>query len=306
MVVPIPAFQGGLAATDVDSLAKTTGGIISEEIIAQNGAKPGDRVGDRVWTLGEISPVGDNNINDVVTQIGFGAGDIDDHTAYALITIVSPRARNNAIVRVGSDDSIKVWLNGEEVWRIAKNRPAGGFLEEFQVDLKAGDNLLLVKVSERARNWSMFVGLQASFTAAGKAYESSPRPGDKVTGPWLWMIAPSAECDDVEVETDWLARASDGEVTEEQIAKRGAKARTKVGEFTWTQAEIEAVGENNVNAVINEVKFLRKPDINENTAYAYINVVSPSDFWLGFCRTVNLPVWGAILHFGRPEMRNVS
>ena len=84
-------------------------------------------------------------------------------------------------MRVGSDDSIKVWLNGEEVHNNPVNRGAGNFQDTFQVNIKAGDNTLLVKVSERGGGWSMFVGVNADVNAV---YKPFPAPvAGKITGP---------------------------------------------------------------------------------------------------------------------------
>ena len=54
------------------------------------------------------------------------------------------------------------------------NRGANNFQDDFTVDLKKGDNLLLVKVSERDGGWSMFVGIEADVNAVYK------RPPDAV------------------------------------------------------------------------------------------------------------------------------
>ena len=181
MIAPTEAGQGGAAATDVDSLAEASGGDVTEEMIANNGANEGDAVGDLVWTLGEISETGGNNVNDTVTEIGLGEGDVNDHSSYALITLESDSDQSGVDMRVGSDDSVKVWLNGEEVHNNPVNRGAGDFQDTFQVDIKTGDNLLLVKVSERGGGWSMFVGVDADVNAvykpavpgvAGKIYRS--------------------------------------------------------------------------------------------------------------------------------------
>ena len=75
--------------------------------------------------------------------------------------------------RVGSDDSIKVWLNGEVVHNNPINRGANDFQDIFKVNLVAGDNLLLVKVSERESGWSMFVGIDADVNAV---YKRPPDP----------------------------------------------------------------------------------------------------------------------------------
>ncbi len=159
MIVPTDHNQGGATSIDVDSLAAVSKGAVTETEIAVNGATEGDRVGNFVWTLGGISPTGSNNINDTVTEISLGKGDINDHSAYALFSLTSDVDRTGVRMLVGSDDAIKVWLNGEVIHKNAVNRPAHDYQDTFQVDLKKGNNLLLVKVSERAGGWSMFVGI---------------------------------------------------------------------------------------------------------------------------------------------------
>ena len=159
MIAPTDHNQGGAPSIDIDSLATVSRGAVTEADVAANGANEGDRVGNFVWTLGDISPTGSNNINDTVTEIGLGEGDINDHSAYALFSLTSDADQTGVRMLVGSDDAIKVWLNGEVVHKNAINRPASDFQDTFQVDLKKGDNLLLVKVSERAGGWSMFVGI---------------------------------------------------------------------------------------------------------------------------------------------------
>ena len=171
MIAPTKAGQGGKNSTNVDSLAKASKGAVTEAKVAKRGAKVGDRIGNYVWTLGEIAASGGNNINDLLNKIGFVNGrnpaitvddtDIDDHSAYALITLKSAKVQSDVTMRAGSDDAIKVWLNGKVVHNNPINRSADDFRERFTVDLKKGRNLLLVKVSERAGWWSMFVGIEA-------------------------------------------------------------------------------------------------------------------------------------------------
>ena len=161
MIAPNEADRGGVPATDIDSLDIASAGSVTEADVAANGAKEGATVGNYVWTFGEISPdTGD--INAVINQIGMAADDLDDYTSYALIQLESARPQQGVTMRVGSDDSIKVWLNGEVVHRNAVNRPSFGFQDEFQIDLVEGNNLLMVKVSDRRGAWRMFVGIDRS------------------------------------------------------------------------------------------------------------------------------------------------
>lgn len=162
MIAPTESDRGGADFINTDSLAVASHGAVTEADIASNGANPGDTVGNYAWTLSEISATGINNINEVINQIGWSSNpDINDHSSYALITLKSDRAQPGVAMRVGSDDAIKVWLNGEVVHTNAINRGASDFQDIFVVDLKKGDNLLLVKVSDWIVSWSMFVGIDA-------------------------------------------------------------------------------------------------------------------------------------------------
>ena len=161
MIAPTEAGQGGANSTNVDSLAAASGGAVTEADIAANGTREGDPVGDLVWTLGEIAPTGGNNVTDLINKIDLGRGDVNDHSSYALITLESKTAQSDVTMGAGSDDSIKIWLNGEVVHNNPVDREAVDFLDRFTVGLKKGDNLLLVKVSERGGWWSMFVGIDA-------------------------------------------------------------------------------------------------------------------------------------------------
>ena len=171
MIAPTEPGRGGARSTDVDSLRVASGGAVTETRVARRGASVGDVVGDYAWTLGTIAETGGNNINDTVNKIGLVKGqnrnrisddiNIEDHSAYALITLVSAEVQPDVTMRVGSDDSIKVWLNGRVVHKNPVDRGAEDFQDRFKVRLKKGDNLLLVKVSELWGGWSMFVGIDA-------------------------------------------------------------------------------------------------------------------------------------------------
>ncbi len=173
MIAPTEPGQGGAASIDIDSLAVASDGAITEADVAVNGANDGDRVGNFRWTLGKIAATGSDNINDCLKRIGMTAGNVDHHSAYALFTFESDTARNNVTMRVGSDDAIKVWINGEVVHNNPIDRGAWDFQDVFHVDLVAGDNLLMVKVSERTGGWSMFVGID-TFDGSDNEWDREP------------------------------------------------------------------------------------------------------------------------------------
>jgi len=173
MIAACQPGQGGAACTDRDSLDEASKGKVTEKMVVKSGidkkiAKI--EIDGRKWVEGKIAPTGGNNIQDMINankgkwKGGWSgvAADINDHSAYAVINAVAPKVQKGITTRVGSDDSVKVWVNGEEVHRNAVNRGAGDFQDTFSIDLKRGNNIIMVKVSERGGGWSMFFGIDAS------------------------------------------------------------------------------------------------------------------------------------------------
>ena len=178
MIAPTPPGQGGSLSIDVDSLAEASDGFVTEAAVAVHSAFPGDPVGDLVWTLGEIAPTGSDNVNELINRIGLATGDVNDHSIYGLITLESATYQSDVTMRVGSDDAIKVWLNGAVVHKNPIDRTAEDFQDAFTVDLVAGDNLLLVKVSEFIDHWALFVGINAEVNAVYKHPSETLTPTD--------------------------------------------------------------------------------------------------------------------------------
>ena len=167
MIAPTQIDQLGSDSINVDSLAVASGGAVTETSVAANGANVGDTVGNYTWTLAKI--LGGDNITNVVNRIGWAEGNVDWHSSYALITLESRTVQNNVLMKVGSDDAIKVWLNGKVVHNNPVDRGSSDFQDEFRINLKQGDNLLLVKVSEGWGDWNMFVGVEANVNAVYKS-----------------------------------------------------------------------------------------------------------------------------------------
>lgn len=150
-----------------DYLAITSRGAITERYVAEHGVNEHDTLGQLRWTRGRIRSTVDclfwilgcysNNVNEVINEIGLSTDrNLDYHTAYALINVISPRNQRNVRMGVGSDDAVKVWLNGEVVHINNVDRGTAGIQDLFRVNLNAGDNLLFVKVTDNQRDWGMF------------------------------------------------------------------------------------------------------------------------------------------------------
>ena len=301
MIAPTEANQGGQASTDIDSLDVASGGDVTEEMVATNGANEGDEVGDYAWTIGELPDNGDTNA--MLVEIGMTeVADFNDVTSYGLIYLTSATDQSGVTLGVSSDDSIKVWLNGEVVHTNAVNRGRGGapsdidgYQDKIEVNLVAGGNLLLVKVSERGGGWGQYVGIDADVT-------TSPTPPIlHITGEWLWMIAPTEANQGGQASTDIdsLAVASGDDVTEEMVAMNGATEGDEVGDYAWTLGELPANGD--INAMLVELGVTEAADFNDVTSYAVITLVAEEDIqgaMIGVSSDDSVKVWlnGEVVH----------
>ena len=189
IITESPVGGGGAAVTDDDGIKDATKGKLTEEDVAEQGltkkilkVKFPDKL---KWTEGEIAAVGGNNINDMLIKIKLGpGGDVNDYCSYAVINAVSKVKKGGVEARVGSDDSVKVWMNGEEVHKNAVNRGAVDFQDTFEVDLKKGDNVFMVKVCERGGGWSMFAGIDAPLEYNLKFKGLPVEPAGKLATQW--------------------------------------------------------------------------------------------------------------------------
>ena len=140
-----------------DLLAKVSGGTVTEQQISTTGASPGDIVGDYAWTPLKISPSAANNINGMVSAIGWAG---NSRVIFGSISIDSPKEQHTRMF-VGHDDALKVWLNGRLVHERIVYYNAYDYQRAFPVTLKQGKNTLLVAVSNGTGLWSGYFGFQA-------------------------------------------------------------------------------------------------------------------------------------------------
>ena len=72
--------------------------------------------------------------------------------AYAFCEIESPRTQA-CVLALGTNDGVRVWLNGERIWDVTKGRPLQADTDLLPVVLQKGKNTLLLKVEERGGAW---------------------------------------------------------------------------------------------------------------------------------------------------------
>ena len=74
--------------------------------------------------------------------------------AYAAVTVESSQKRKVQI-RLGSNDSVKMWLNGKEIWNWDNPSGRGVIFDDdvVPVTLPAGKSQILLKISNLGDNW---------------------------------------------------------------------------------------------------------------------------------------------------------
>ena len=153
------AIVPGAGVSNADLLEKASKGAATEVKVATFGATEGKPIGSRKWVAHNLAPVGGDNLNEMTDALGWGSGsEVYDHVVYGSTTLNSPRKQETTML-VGSDDGVKVWLNGEVVHYNPTTRGAGDYQDAFPVTLKQGTNVLLVAVDNRGHGgFSGFFG----------------------------------------------------------------------------------------------------------------------------------------------------
>ena len=304
-IVPTGGSGGRAAAlSGRDWLATASGGAVREQQIATRGAIAGAAVGNKAWTPGKLAPTGGDNITQMVNAIGLGTGDIDNHVAYGSIAFHSPRQQNTQLY-VGSDDAVKVWLNGVLVHNNPIDRASSNYQDAFPVTLKQGKNILLVAVYEQAGEWSGFFGFEKDAVYSlviTPVVQVGASAGPKIEGPWLWTIVPTGGSGGRAAALsgrDWLATASGGAVREQQIATRGAIAGAAVGNKAWTPGKLAPTGGDNITQMVNAIG-LGTGDIDNHVAYGSIAFHSPrqqnTQLYVGSDDAVKVWLNGVLVH----------
>jgi hypothetical protein len=79
-----------------------------------------------------------------------------DVAAYVLRVLKSGQARRVKIL-TGSDDALRVWLNGKLIKKVLALRTAEADSDSCTAELKAGENHLLVEVSQAGGGWGLYL-----------------------------------------------------------------------------------------------------------------------------------------------------
>jgi predicted esterase len=159
------------------------------------------------------------------TDLGDGAarGIKRDVLGYAFATVARAQA-GNALLSIGSDESIRVWLNGALVLDKRTARQLAFDEDHVEVPMKAGENTLLVKLEQHSGSWNFCARVLESGAVPPRVQE---------IGPSIMSVSSSS----IEIRTDMNAEnaaqdkvtveatAAGGKVLAAQTAPRGALVR---------------------------------------------------------------------------------
>ena len=160
-----------------DLLSEASRGTVKEIEIATHGATVGHSVGADVWTSHKLPPTGWNNIEDMLKR------SIDGGVIYGTVSLYSPQEQTTRMY-VGSEDEIKVWLNGTLIYERLSHWWGNDYQDFSPVTLKQGRNILLVAVATHSNGFFGFEPGTEYTVSMGVGYTFSQTPihtGDTFT-----------------------------------------------------------------------------------------------------------------------------
>ena len=246
-------------------------------------------------------------------DVSFCCGDISDLTPLAnLKGLKYLHLTNNRISDLsplaGLTDLMKLSLDGNR--NISDISPLAGLTGLNRLDLALNDisnvsplagliNLKWLRVSENNiqdisplagltnLTWlgvyrneisdiSSLDGLRENITFLWHANPAFPKGGPTIEGPWLWVVLPYRVPSG---SRDLLSEASEGVVTEVEIATHGAIEGEPVGDDVWTSRRLPPAGWNNVEQMLGgraeDGGSINETFRSSNMLYGTISLYSP-------------------------------
>jgi hypothetical protein len=205
----------------------------------------------------------------------------ENSVAYAVSVLVLDEDRNNVVLKVGSDDQVRVYLNGKQIHSNDEARPLEKDEDTVEgLTLKKGRNILVVKVvneGEERGTTVRFVdksgvpiqGIKATVAADEDAKSGLDEEG--YIGKWL-VLAPIAFEDGQE----GPAALAKEQIKDEASLKPKAGDKIDLGgkDYTWKAAEAddgvldfnELLGQTTENSVAYAVSVLVLDEERNNVA----------------------------------------
>ena len=137
-------------------------------------------------------------------------------------------------------------------------------------------NLKWLEVSRNnISDFSPLAGLRENITLIWYDNPGFPKGGPKIEGPWLWVALPGTR---LSSDTDLLAEASGGTVTETEIATHGAIVGQSVGDSVWTPYNLPPTGQDNISHMLDDSIYKDTVHPNPGAAlYGSVSLYSPRE-----------------------------
>ena len=118
-------------------------------------------------------------------------------------------------------------------------------------------------------------GLRENIQLAWYSNPGFPQGGTKIKGPWLWMFVPGVGFHE---KMDYLLHASDGTVTESEVATYGATEGNPVGEHVWTSHKIASASADrpDINVTLSNIG-ISKDHRRDDVVYGSLILNSPRE-----------------------------
>ena len=143
LLAPIPLAENQSA---VDALGK-------EQIPGEAQLRP--RAEDKVTVGGQELTWKEYQVKEYFFDFNdFLGAQTENSVGYAVCYVRAPEQMQGILLRIGSDDQAKVYLNGQEILQQDLARPLRKDDDTAEVTLRAGVNVLVFKVINEKRNWS--------------------------------------------------------------------------------------------------------------------------------------------------------
>ena len=119
-----------------------------------------------------------------------------------------------------------------------------------------------------------------------------PKGGPKIEGPWLWAVLPDRKLNRWDLlKRDLLSEASGGQVTEAEIAARGATEGRSIGNSVWTSHKLPPTG---------RIEDMLGDPIPDGVIYGSVLLYSPREqatiIYVGSFRELKVWLNGTLIH----------
>ena len=170
-----------------------------------------------------------------ITDLSDGSNLKRDLVGYAYTTVNRTEA-GKALLCLGSDESIRVWVNGTLIFSKITNRPLTADEDQMEVDLKKGENSLLIKLEQRVGPWNFSARILETGAPPARIEEISPSLRDS-TASTLMVKTDANNLRANLAKTTIQVIGAGGKVLAEKVGARGD--RLEFNPTAWTDGPYE-------------------------------------------------------------------